>query len=61
MDEMVCYCGHDCGRCVTYRATVEDSAALREQALRFYRNEFGFVAAVHVPKRFFISARRVHG
>lgn len=40
-DKMMCYCGHDCGRCVTYRATVEESDVLREQALLFYRNEFG--------------------
>jgi hypothetical protein len=34
MEKMICYCGHDCARCVTYRATVECDERLREQAQR---------------------------
>lgn len=36
-----CYCGHDCGRCVIYLATVNDDSGLRERAREFYLNEFG--------------------
>ena len=45
MKKMICYCGHDCARCVTYRATVEQNESLREQAQRFYRESF----ALEVP------------
>ena len=38
----VCYCGHDCGRCLVYLATVTDepgtAAEYRRQAQDFYRD-----------------------
>ncbi len=40
-DKMLCYCGHDCTRCVTYRATVENNDELRRQSQKFYKVEFG--------------------
>jgi hypothetical protein len=39
---MICFCGHDCSKCVTYLATVKDDAVLREQSRQFYLTEFGF-------------------
>lgn len=36
-----CFCGHDCGRCVTYVATMNDDVRLRERAREFYRDTFG--------------------
>ena len=42
MNNAICYCGHDCSRCTTYRATVNDDGILRGQAQRFYRDEFGY-------------------
>ena len=41
MTESICYCGHDCNRCVTRLATVHDDEALRLQAQAFYRDRFG--------------------
>ena len=32
--------GHDCGRCVTYLATVRNDDRLRRQAQQFYRDTF---------------------
>lgn len=37
----LCYCGHDCAKCVTYLATKNNDDALREQPRRFYQEEFG--------------------
>lgn len=37
----LCYCGHDCAKCVTYLATKNNNDALREQSRRFYQEEFG--------------------
>ena len=38
----VCFCGHDCGRCLVYLATVTDApgkaAEYRKQAQAFYRD-----------------------
>lgn len=38
----VCYCGHDCGRCLVYLATVTDepaqAAAYRDNAQAFYHD-----------------------
>lgn len=38
----VCFCGHDCGRCLVYLATVTDkpetAAEYRNQAQAFYRD-----------------------
>ncbi|HBL84394.1 MAG TPA: hypothetical protein DDZ99_05670 [Clostridiales bacterium] len=42
MKNSVCFCGHDCSRCVTYLATVRNDDELRKQAQQFYRDEFGF-------------------
>lgn len=39
MKEMRCYCGHSCGRCLTYLATVRDDESLREQSQKFYKEE----------------------
>ena len=39
--ENICYCGHDCARCVVYLATVRDDDGLRGQAQQFYKKEFG--------------------
>jgi hypothetical protein len=39
---MICFCGHDCSRCLTYLATVNDSDELREKSRKFYLDEFGF-------------------
>lgn len=40
-DVKICYCGHDCARCITYLATQSSDDHLREQSRRFYRKEFG--------------------
>ena len=37
-----CFCGHDCARCVTYLATVNNDDKLREQSRRFYKETFGY-------------------
>lgn len=39
--KLVCYCGHDCSKCVTYLATKNTDEKLREQSQRFYKEEFG--------------------
>lgn len=38
---LLCYCGHDCSKCVTYIATKKNDDSLRKQAQRFYKEEFG--------------------
>jgi hypothetical protein len=38
----LCYCGHDCSRCFTYLATVNDDAAMREESFRFYKWKIPF-------------------
>jgi len=38
---LVCCCGHDCSRCLTFRATLADDAAMREKSARFYRTAMG--------------------
>lgn len=38
---LVCYCGHDCGRCVTFWATLQDDESLRTRAARYYQDEMG--------------------
>lgn len=32
-----CFCGHDCSRCITYLATVNNDGGLRRQSQAFYR------------------------
>ena len=39
-DNNIGCCGHDCGRCVTYLATVRNDDRLRGQAQAFYRDTF---------------------
>lgn len=41
MEQNLCFCGHDCARCVTYLATVRDDDGLRERSREFYRKSFG--------------------
>ena len=35
----LCCCGHDCTRCVTYRASIKGDAALKMRACEFYKSE----------------------
>lgn len=39
MKSMPCYCGHDCGRCLIYLATVRDDEELRRRSQTFYQEE----------------------
>lgn len=39
--ECICYCGHDCSRCVTYIATLTDDDILREKSQAFYKDLLG--------------------
>ena len=41
MKEPICYCGHDCSRCLTYLATINNDENLRKQSQEFYKAEFG--------------------
>lgn len=41
-NDMTCYCGHDCSRCVTYLATVRNDDELRNQSQQFYKDMFGY-------------------
>ena len=41
MKESICYCGHDCARCLTYLATINNDEELRKQSQSFYKIEFG--------------------
>ena len=34
--EMLCWCGHDCGKCITRTAAVLQNSALKEKALHFH-------------------------
>ena len=38
---LLCYCGHDCAKCVTYLATKYDDDHLRERSQSFYKEQFG--------------------
>ncbi len=38
---MICYCGHDCSKCVTYIATKTNNDGLRRQSQTFYKEQFG--------------------
>lgn len=40
-NSMLCYCGHDCTRCVTYLATIKNDDTLRIQSRQFYMDLFG--------------------
>lgn len=37
---MLCYCGHDCSKCITYIATQNNDDMLRKESRRFYRETF---------------------
>lgn len=39
--ENLCYCGHDCSKCVTYIATQRNDDNLRRQSQSFYKENFG--------------------
>lgn len=41
MKNHICYCGHDCSRCLTYLATINNDDNLRKQSQKFYKDEFG--------------------
>ena len=38
--DMICYCGHDCSKCLVYRATLADDETMRDESARFYKAEF---------------------
>lgn len=40
--QALCFCGHDCSRCKTYLATVNDDDELRGQSRQFYKDTFGW-------------------
>jgi len=37
----LCFCGHDCSRCVTYLATIKNDDELCKQSQQFYKDRFG--------------------
>jgi hypothetical protein len=37
---LLCYCGHDCSKCVTYIATQQNDNNLRRQSQSFYKEKF---------------------
>lgn len=41
MKKSICYCGHDCSRCLTYLATINKDDNLRKKSQKFYKDEFG--------------------
>lgn len=41
-NDIPCFCDHDCARCVTYLATVNNDNELRKQSQQFYKETFGF-------------------
>ncbi len=41
MNHHICYCGHDCSKCVTYIATQTDDDTLRKQSQKFYKELIG--------------------
>ncbi len=66
--KIICYCGHDCARCITYRAAIENNDDLRRKSQKFYRDVFkkiyrlgksGVPAAE--PTGFSIFAKSVRG
>lgn len=50
--DMICYCGHDCGRCVIYTASRNDDDCLKNSARGLYKDEFG----IDLPADAFICA-----
>ena len=45
MNQLMCCCGHDCSRCLTYLATINNNENLRKQSQSFYKTEF----AIDIP------------
>ena len=45
MNQLICCCGHDCSRCLTYLATINNDENLRKQSQSFYKTEF----AIDIP------------
>ena len=41
MKEPICYYGHDCARCLTYLATINNNDDLQKQSQEFYKTELG--------------------
>ena len=41
MNQLICCCDHDCSRCLTYLATINNDEELRKQSQSFYKTEFG--------------------
>ena len=39
--DMLCFCGHDCARCMIYVASQSGDEHLRESVRRLYYDEFG--------------------
>ena len=37
---LICYCGHDCSKCLTFRATLFNDEAMRKRSAYFYKAEF---------------------
>lgn len=48
----VCYCGHDCSRCVIYFASRTDDAKMRGIAAKLYKATFG----IDLPEEEFMCA-----
>lgn len=46
MHRDLCFCGHDCARCVTRVATIRHDDALRAQAQAFYHDVFGLCVSL---------------
>ena len=45
MNQLICCCGHDCSRCLTYLSTINNDENLRKQSQSFYKTEF----AIDIP------------
>lgn len=37
---LICCCGHDCSKCITFHATLFNDDTLREKSVAFYKTEF---------------------
>lgn len=48
MKKAICYCGHDCSRCLTYLATINNDEDLRKQTQEFYKGE---IESAFIPTR----------
>ncbi|MCL2517960.1 MAG: DUF3795 domain-containing protein [Oscillospiraceae bacterium] len=40
-NELICYCGHDCSKCLVFRATLADDNDMREASKKFYETNLG--------------------